>query len=212
MKLGAIVSGLVAGGFLFFQYSRLSTHNFWELTWYEAALLLVGLGLAGLFPSAWVGAVLSTAAAAFLGVGFQIYSDLSRNPKCCNLWPLAFVMWLFLGIPAPLFGGVIGYLISARRVSRLFFLSLLAAGVGIGLGLPLIQHNVYRPIEPKRSSLRPSASARKANVESIVKVPTESDRLGSQGASALCCRQRRSRISNHTGGPGSGYAPTDFAA
>ena len=28
MKLGAIVSGLVAGGFLFFQYSRLLTHNF----------------------------------------------------------------------------------------------------------------------------------------------------------------------------------------
>ena len=148
-KLGAIASGLVAGGFLFFQYSRLLSHNFWELTWYEAALLFIGLGLAGLFPRAWLSAVLSTAVAAFLGVGFQIYSDLSRNPKCCNLWPLAFVMWLFLGIPAPLFGGVVGYLMSARRVSRLFFLSLLAVGLGIGLGLPLIQQNEYRHIESK---------------------------------------------------------------
>jgi len=152
MKLSAIASGLVTGGFLFFQYSRLSTHNFWALTWYEAALLLVGLGLAGLFPRAWLGAVLGMALVEFLGVGFQIYSDLSRNPKCCNLWPLAFVMWLFLGIPAPLFGGVIGYLISARRVSRLFFVSLLAAGLGIGLGLPLSQQHEYPITNPKSST------------------------------------------------------------
>ena len=31
-KLGAIVSGLVAGGFFFFQYFRLLNENFWELT------------------------------------------------------------------------------------------------------------------------------------------------------------------------------------
>ena len=81
-KLGAIVSGLVTGGFLFFQYSRLLTHNFWALTWYEAALLFIALGLAGSFSRDWLGAVLSTALAAFLRVGFQIYLDLSRNPKC----------------------------------------------------------------------------------------------------------------------------------
>jgi hypothetical protein len=138
-ELGAIVSGLVAGGFLFFQYSRLLTHNFWALTWYEAALLFIGLGLAVLFPRDWLGAVLSTALAAFLGVGFQIHLDLSRNPKCCNLWPLAFVMWLFLGIPARLFGGVIGYTISFKRVSRLLYFVPLAGGVGIGVALPLTQ-------------------------------------------------------------------------
>ena len=148
-KLCAIVSGLAAGGFLFFRYSRLLTHNFSALTWYEAALLFTGLGLAGLYPRAWLGAVLSTALAVFLGVRFQVYLDLSRNPKCCNLWPLAFVMWFFLGLPAPLIGGVIGYTISFKRVPRLLFLILLASGLGIGLCLPLTQQNGYRRIGTK---------------------------------------------------------------
>ncbi len=147
IRVLAIISGFVVGGFLFFQYSRLLTTNMWGLGWYEGALFLAGLGLAGSFRGAFLSVALSTAGAGFLYASIQTYGEISSNPYCCNLWPIALMVWLFVGFPAPLIGGAIGYGLSCTRAPRLLFLLPVAAALGIGACLPLIRQADYRRLE-----------------------------------------------------------------
>lgn len=150
-ELWAVASGLVAGAFLFFRYYTLQTDHLWGLRWYEGALLLAGLGLAGLFPEAWLGAALSMAVAAFLGTGvetyLETYLEISRDPGCCNLWPIGLAMSLILGFPAPLIGGAIGRVLARMPVPKFVYALPLAAALGIGASLPVIQQAEYRRIE-----------------------------------------------------------------
>lgn len=129
------------------QYYRLLNDNLWGVGWYEAALLLIGLGFGGLFPAAWLNATLSTALAPCLVVGVQTCVEIFRDPTCCNLWPIGLVMWLFLGLPAPLVGGALGHLINRTWAPRLLYLISLVGGLGLGASLPLIRQNEYRRLE-----------------------------------------------------------------
>jgi len=146
-KVLAVASGFAVGGFLFFRYSQLASDDFWGLRWYEAALFLGGIGLAGAFPAVWRRTMLSMALAAFLGAFVQTGLDIRRDPTCCNLWPIGLVIWLVLGFPAPLIGGVIGHWLSRTRIPQFLYLTLLAGGLVMGASLPRIQQAEERRLE-----------------------------------------------------------------
>jgi len=142
-KMLAIASGLVAGAFLFFRYYQQNPGVFgsytWNGQWYQAALLLCGLGLAGVFPAAWLWATVSLSLGAYLGTCLQGY--LANSYGSHIPWSPFLEALIFQGpvsLPAPLIGGASGRLLNRARMPRFFYFALLTTGFALGGFLPAI--------------------------------------------------------------------------
>ncbi|HUS06018.1 MAG TPA: hypothetical protein VMZ52_06980 [Bryobacteraceae bacterium] len=146
-KLLAIAGGLAVGVFLFFLYYPLQGSSFWGLQWYQSALLLAGIGVAGAFAAAWPWAVFGLSTAGFVGAGVQTYLDISKDPRCCNIWPIGLVLWLILGFPAPWLGGAIVRGLRGARIPRFLYVAVLTGALVIGASLPRIQKAEYDRLE-----------------------------------------------------------------
>jgi len=145
-KALAIVGGLLAGGFLFLRFNWETTYLFgWE--WYQAAALLGGIGLAGVFPGSRLSAAVGLGLGPFLIASVQTCLEIFRDPTCCNLWPIGLVMVLFFGFPAPLIGVAISRLLSRARLAKFVYLVALASSLLIGAALPNIENAQQRRLE-----------------------------------------------------------------
>lgn len=145
-KALAIASGLLAGGFLFLRFNFERTSLFgWE--WYQAAALLGGIGLAGVFPGSRLSAAVGLGLGPFLIASVQTCLEIFRDPTCCNLWPIGLVMVLFFGFPAPLIGVAIGRLLSRTRLPWFVYFVALAGSLLIGAALPDIENAQQRRLE-----------------------------------------------------------------
>jgi hypothetical protein len=152
-KLLAVVTGIATGAFLFAWYAPLQIDNFWGLHWYEGALLLAALGIGGLFPGGWLVGTVGMGIVPFLSEGIRTYLALSRDPSCCNLWPIGLAMWLVLGFPAPIIGGALGRTLHRVRIPRALYFIPLAGGLAIGALLPRLQSAEYRSVVQQMPSL-----------------------------------------------------------
>ena len=101
-KALAIASGLLVGGFLFLRFSWDNNGGLSSWEWYQGATLLGGIGLAGMLPGARLSVALGLCTAPVLVGIVQTFLNVSRDPTCCNLWPIGLVLVLFFGLPAPL--------------------------------------------------------------------------------------------------------------
>ena len=140
----AIISGFLAGGFLFLRFGWDNTANLvgWES--YQAAALLGGIGLAGVFPEARLSAAVAFGIAPFLVESVQTFLQISRDPTCCGLWPIGLAMVLFFGLPAPLIGTGISRLLMRTRLPRAVYLIPLTGCLVIGALLPNIQRAQFQ--------------------------------------------------------------------
>lgn len=147
VKFVAFISGLVAGGFLFlrFGWDDNASLSGWE--WYQGAALLGGIGLAGVFPEAHLGAAVGVGIAPFLVESVQTYLHFSRDPTCCGLWPIGLALVLFFGLPAPLIGSGIGRLLMRTSLPlRVYFVPLFSC-LAIGALLPNLQNAQRQSLE-----------------------------------------------------------------
>jgi hypothetical protein len=138
-RILAIAIGLVTGGFLYlrFGWDNNSALSSWE--WYQGAALLAGIGLAGIFHEAWLSAAIGLVLAPILVETVQTGLHLSRDPSCCNLWPIGLAAVFFFGLPAPLLGSGIGLLAVRGRLPRVAYFAPLVGALAIGMLLPNIQ-------------------------------------------------------------------------
>lgn len=147
----AFASGLIVGAFLFFGFGWDSNVAFAAWQWYLAASLLAGIGLAGIFPAAWLSAVAGLVVGPVLLEAAQTARHLVRDPSCCNLFPVALVMVFFFCLPAPLLGGsVCAHFAHKDSVPRAVWGVTLAAGLAVGALLPSIQNARLRLIETRK--------------------------------------------------------------
>jgi len=150
MKALAIISGLLAGGFLFlrFGWDNNAGPSGWE--WYQGAALLGGIGLAGIFPEARLSAAISLGIAPLLIETVQTFLHISRDPTCCNLWPIGLVIVFFFVVPAPLIGCGISRLLIVTRLPRTVYFVPLTIGLVIGALLPNIQNTERHRFETEK--------------------------------------------------------------
>ena len=143
----AIITGFLAGAFLFLRFGWDTTANLvgWES--YQAAALLGGIGLAGVFPNARLSAAVAFGIAPFLVESFQTFLHLFSDPTCCGLWPIGLVMVLFFGLPAPVIGSGISRLLMRTRLPRAVYFIPLTACLVIGALLPNIQRAQFQRLK-----------------------------------------------------------------
>ncbi len=168
VKMLAMASGFVAGGFLFLRcyqeespFFRFSNSLLWDWQWYEVALLLSAIGLVGVFPSAWLRVTVSLG----LGVYFSAILEGLLEPGyhghflVLPPWLVALVWGFPMSFLAPLAGGAIGRRLSRTRIPRSLYFALLAIGLGLGGSLPAIDRAQRRRLERQALHLRPNAVA-----------------------------------------------------
>jgi hypothetical protein len=134
-KLLAIASGLLAGGFLFQRFGFEDTGALSGWKWYQGAVLLCGIGLAGIFPKAWQGATIGLAIAPTLIMSVVFY----RHPGE-SMWPIVLPMIFLYSLPAPLIGSGISALLKRTRLPRAVYSLTLTFALVIGALLPNIQN------------------------------------------------------------------------
>ena len=146
-KIMAIASGLAAGGFLYLRFGWDNNPALSGWGWYQGAALLAGIGLAGVFPEAWLSAAIGLVLAPVLVEAVQTGLHLSRDASCCNLWPIGLVTVFFFGLPAPLIGSGIGLLAARIQIPRLAYFAPLACALAIGVFLPAVQNAQRQKLE-----------------------------------------------------------------
>lgn len=145
----AIAISLLAGGFLYVQFGFGTRDDFSDWQWYQAAAFLMGAGLAGIFPEAWLSAAIALATAPTLAAAAQTGFQLVKDPTCCNLWPIGLAMVFFFGLPASLIGIGIGRRLARERPPRLVHAATLASGVVLAALLPHIRYAEQLRLESK---------------------------------------------------------------
>jgi hypothetical protein len=123
-RLLATASGLFVGGFLFHQFGH--NHGLlygWQ--WYQAAVVLAAMGLAGMFPEAWLSAAIALGIAPSLIFCYEI---VYLHPAE-SMWPVVLPLVLLLSFPAPLIGGGITRLLTQRRLPLEAYFVVLAAAL-----------------------------------------------------------------------------------
>jgi MFS family permease len=137
-KLLGMVAGLAVGGFLFHRFGFDKGNELlhgWQ--WYQGAVLLAGIALAGLIPEA---SLLATIA---LGIAPSLvfcYEVVYLHPTE-SMWPVVFPMVLLFSFPAPIIGSTIAGLLIRRRFPRALFSIMLTSALVIGLLLHNWRHN-----------------------------------------------------------------------
>jgi len=71
-RLLAIASGLLIGGFLFHRFGFDQNKGIYGWQWYQGAVVLAAIGLAGALPEAWLSAAIALAIAPALIFCYEI--------------------------------------------------------------------------------------------------------------------------------------------
>jgi hypothetical protein len=144
----AFAGGLIVGGFLFYRFGWDDNTAFAAWGWYLSASFLAGVGLAGVFPATWRSAAAGLALGPVLFETAVIAQHVARDSTCCNLWPIGLAAILFLSLPGPLLGGVIGVsLLRRKALPAVTFPSAIAIALVIGGLLPHFQQASLRRLE-----------------------------------------------------------------
>jgi hypothetical protein len=141
----AIASGLLAGGFLFLRFGWDNNAALAGWVWYQGAALLCGIGLAGIFPEAWLSAAIVLALAPTLTASVEVYLHIDPS----DMWPIGLALILFFSFPTPFIGGCIGRLLSRTRLPRKAYFVALLSTLVIGALLPTIQNAQRQRLETK---------------------------------------------------------------
>jgi hypothetical protein len=119
------------------------------LAWYQGAVLLAGIGLAGIFPKEWLSAAVALFAAPVLADVVETCFQIARDPACCNLWPFGLAAVFFSSLPAPFIGFGIGRLLTKTGLPRRAYAGVLMSALAIGALMPLIQDAAEKRLETK---------------------------------------------------------------
>lgn len=139
----AIASGLFVGGFLFHRFGFDNRGMLYGWQWYQGAVVLAAIGLAGVFPEAWLSASIALGIAPTLVFCYEI---VYRHPAE-SLWPVVLPLVLLLSLPAPLIGGAVSKFLMRIRFSRVIFFVVLTGALIIGVLLPNLQDLWLRRVE-----------------------------------------------------------------
>lgn len=138
----ATACGLLVGGFLFHRFGLDNSVDFSDWKLYQVAALLGGIGLAGLFTEAWLGAVIG------LGIAPTLIVSVEVNQRPAeSMWPIILPFIFLLGLPAPLIGGGISRLLMRTRFPRMVYIVALTGALVIGGLWPSIQNAKRQKLE-----------------------------------------------------------------
>src|SRR6516162_6752764 len=132
----AIVSGLLAGGFLYYRFGQVNENvQLYGWQWYHGAVLLTAIGFAGIFPKA-----LQTAAVTLGPIIAPIlvfwYEVVYLNPAE-SMWPIVLPLVIASSLPGPIIGTCISrFLIMRTRIPRAVYFVALTSALIIGIVLP----------------------------------------------------------------------------
>jgi hypothetical protein len=134
----AIASGLLAGGFMFHRFGFDNDGHLYGWQWYQGAVLLVAIGLAGMFPEAWQAAAIALAAAPTLVFCYEI---VYLHPAE-SMWPVVLPLVFLSSFPAPIIGtSISSSLLTRTRIPRVVYFIALAGALIIGLLLPKLHRS-----------------------------------------------------------------------
>ena len=156
----AVVLGVVSGVLVSLSYRAVqntpfgySGHSSWGWQGYAAALVLAGLGLAGLFPSKWRRVAVSLSLGWILS---QFVPDFWRevNAPFRHMVPLPILLpffelpvFAFFSFPPAFVGSFAGRRLSQTRAPRLLYVVSMLAAVAIAGALPVIDRSIRRRLE-----------------------------------------------------------------
>jgi len=141
-KLLGLVAGLLVGGFLFHQFG-FDHHRFYGWQWYQGAVLLAAIGLAGVFPEAWLSAAIALGIAPSLVFCYEI---VYLHPAE-SMWPVVLPLLVLLSFPAPLIGSCMTKLLMCIRLPQAVYVVPLTGALIIGTFLPNLQNLWLRRVE-----------------------------------------------------------------
>ena len=142
-RLLAAASGLLVGGFLFHRFGFDSHGLLYGWQWYQGAVVLASVGLAGVFPEAWLSATIALGIAPTLVFCYEI---VYRHPAE-SMWPVVLPLLCLLSFPAPLIGAGVGKLFMRIRSPREVYFIVLTGALIIGILLPNLQDLCLRRVE-----------------------------------------------------------------
>lgn len=133
VRLLALVAGLLVGGFLFhrfgFDNDNALLHG-WQ--WYQGAVMLAAIALAGLVPGASLVATVALAIAPSLVFCYEV---VYLHPAE-SMWPVVLPIVFLFSFPAPIIGGTIARLLTRTRFPHTLSLLALTSALIIGFLLP----------------------------------------------------------------------------
>ena len=141
-KLLGLVAGLLVGGFLFHQFG-FDHHRFYGWQWYQGAVLLAAIGLAGVFPEAGLSAAIALGIAPSLVFCYEI---VYLHPAE-SMWPVVLPLLVLLSFPAPFIGSCMTKLLMRTRLPQAVYVVPLTGGLIIGAFLPNLQNLWLREVE-----------------------------------------------------------------
>jgi len=135
-RLLAVASGLLTGGFLYHRFGFDNSALLYGWPWYLGAMLLAGIGLAGILGEMWLfGAIaLSMASTAIFW-----YDIVYLNPAE-SMWPIVLPMVFLFSFPVAIVGSGIGRLLMRGRLPHAVYLVALTGALIIGTFLPKLQN------------------------------------------------------------------------
>jgi|SRR5271155_2275424 len=129
----AIACGLLAGGFMFQRFGFDNDGHLYGWQWYQGAVLLAAIGLAGIFPEAWQAAAIALATAPTLVFSY----DIVYLHPAESMWPVVLPFIFLFSFPAPIIGtSISSSLLTHTRLPRAVYFVALAGALIIGLLLP----------------------------------------------------------------------------
>ena len=141
----AIACGLLIGAFLFerFGFDDNGLLTGWE--WYVGAVLLAGIGLAGIFREA------QFSAAFGLGLGPTVvfFIEVVVLHPAESMWPVVLPLVFLFSFPVPIIGSTISSLLLRTRVPRAVYLVTVASALLVAAFLPNLQNVQRQRLETK---------------------------------------------------------------
>ena len=141
-RLLATAIGLFVGGFLFHQIG-FDNHRFYGWQWYQGAVLLAAIGLAGVLPEAWLSAAIALGIAPSLVFCYEI---VYLHPAE-SMWPVVLPLLVLFSFPAPLIGSSLTKLLMRIRLPQAVYVVALTGALIIGAFLPNLQNLWLRRVE-----------------------------------------------------------------
>src|SRR5271169_1811437 len=136
MQALAIACGVLIGSFLFqrFGFNNRGLLDGWE--WYLVAVLLAGIGLAGIFPEVQFSATIGLC----LGPTVVFCIEVVVLHPAESMWPIVLPMIFLFSWPVPLLGSGISRLLTRTWLPRAVYVVALTSALVIGVLLPNIQN------------------------------------------------------------------------
>jgi hypothetical protein len=136
LVLLAIGSGLLFGGFLYHRFGFDNSGRLYGWRWYQGAVLLAAIGLAGIFPQTWLSTVIALSIAPTLIFCYEV----AYLHPAESMWPVVLPLVFLLSFPTPIVGSTIGRLLSRIGLSRAVYFVALAGALILGVLLPDLQN------------------------------------------------------------------------